>query len=177
MAITGPAPKDPSQRARRNKDPIATTVVRMKIAKPQNTLPPNFLPEGFDEWHSATLEWWGVMSRSPLVENLPEVDWQELYILAVVHHLFMSTGELKFAAELRQRTAQFGTTPESRAKLRIQVADANDKELKLEGRGGRAGKLVPQSARERFAGLAAVQEASADVPAKKAPRRAARKVS
>lgn len=139
MAGHGPAPKDPSRRARKNADPVAGRVISIARSRP-GQLPSDLLPEG-DEWHPATLRWWKRWVESPLAADLPEVDWSELEATAVLHHEFMRKRTFTLASELRLRMQKYGATPEDRARLRITVADADEKD----GKRSRPGK----SSRER----------------------------
>lgn len=146
MPGRGPAPKDPRRRARGNKDPIPTTHIAAEPLAPM-ALPDDLLRDG-DVWHPATLRWWARWCTSPLAANLPAVDWAELEACAVMHNEFMRKRTFTVAAELRLRMAKFGATPEDRARLRIQIADADDKDDK------RAAKS--NSSRERYGQLRAV---------------------
>lgn len=128
MAGRGPAPKDPSRRARVNKQPIAQRVLEATGVAPAE-LPMDLLPDG-DEWHPATLRWWLRWCESPLAENLPAVDWSELEACAVLHHEFMRKRSFTLGSELRLRMAKWGATPEDRARLRISIADADEKDAK-----------------------------------------------
>lgn len=150
MAGTGPRPKAVDRRARTNKDPIPTLTIASEGQEPAS-LPMDLLPEG-DEWHPATLRWWGRWCESPLAQNLPAVDWSELEACAVLHHEFMRKRSFTLGSELRLRMAKWGATPEDRARLRIVIADADAKD---EGR-----PAVP-SARERRGTLRALPAAGA----------------
>lgn len=132
MAGRGPAPKDPSKRVRRNRDPQALKVI---TADPQEQ--PD-LPE-FDvqvevdgkvtaqkfEWPARTREWWKMWAESPLSADFTSTDWSELLDTALLHARFWG-GDHKVAPELRLRVAKFGATPEDRARLRIQFAQADE---------------------------------------------------
>lgn len=123
MAGVGPAPKDPSRRARGNKDPIPTTTIRFVPGEQ----PP--LPEGFP-WHQRTVEWWAMWRDAPQAEHFMASDWDFLLDTAVLHTA-MWEGNASAAAELRLRVAKFGQTPEDRARLRYSVATADEKDAKL----------------------------------------------
>lgn len=69
---------------------------------------------------------WG---RSALTEQFTEADWSELMDTALIHARLWS-GDYRAASELRQRTAKFGATPEDRARLRIQWANADEADSK-----------------------------------------------
>ena len=127
MAGRGPAPKDPARRARQNKM-MASQVIEMPATPVDHTtLPDDLLPDG-DVWHPATLRWWRRWTGSPLAKSLPEVDWSELEATAVLHHEYMRKRSFTLASELRLRMQKFGATPEDRMRLRILVAEADDKD-------------------------------------------------
>lgn len=144
-------PKDPSQRARRNKAPAPSMRIVADPYRPRE-LPEDLLPDG-DYWHPATLRWWQRWVDSPLAGNLPAVDWSELEATAVLHNEYMKKRTFTLASELRLRMQKFGATPEDRMRLRILVADADVKDP--QGPMGSSG----DGARRRFAGLSAVKDA------------------
>ena len=144
IAGHGPPPKDPSRRARTNKGPIPAKVIQIDRMEPGD-LPDDLLPDG-ETWHPATLRWWRRWCSSPLAQHLPAVDWSELEACAVLHHQYMRKRSFTLAGELRLRMAKFGATPEDRARLRIQVADADEKDDKRAAKAG-------GSARERYGKL------------------------
>lgn len=151
MAGRGPAPKDASKRARRNADPIP-----MKLVQPQVAVQPE-LPE-FDvqvkldgelvsesfTWPTQTRQWWTMLAGHPLVHEFFDTDWHYLLETARLHAAFW-LGDMKVASELRLREAKYGFTPEDRARLRIQVAQAAESEVS-------ATEKVT-SARERMKGV------------------------
>lgn len=109
-------------------------------------LPVDLLPRGITDWHPATLRWWARWCSSPLASRLPEVDWSELEATAVLHDEYMRKRTFTLASELRLRMQKFGATPEDRMRLRILVADADEKD----GGGRPALAATGTSARERF---------------------------
>lgn len=124
MAGNGPPPKAPGKRARKNTDPIATrTIEANPDAQPE--LPP--LRSDSLEWSDRTRAWWEMWGASPLARDFIATDWAELLMAAELYDLYIC-GRIGVAAELRLRMAQFGATPESRAKLRITLAVADTKE-------------------------------------------------
>lgn len=138
MAGRGPVAKDPSRRARRNVDPI-----------PQTTLEfvPGVQPELPDrDWPEQTVTWWAMWGRSPQAVLFTESDWSELLDTAILHARLWN-GDIKVGAELRLRVAKFGATPEDRARLRIQFAQADDADAKR--------PVSPPAARERYGDLRA----------------------
>lgn len=143
MAGQGPAPKDPSRRARQNKDPHAQTILRFEQAEPPD-LPTFQIGKDGDlveyQWPQRTLDWWEMWKASPQAEHFSSTDWDFLLDTAVVHARLWS-GEMSAAGELRLRVAKFGATPEDRARLRMQFAQADE----ADGRRPEGGR----SARER----------------------------
>jgi hypothetical protein len=127
MAGVGSAPKDPSKRARRNKDPIGTTVLTFVPGEQP------FLPADYD-WAPQTIDWWRLWREAELSRTFTALDWSFLLDTAVLHTRFW-TGDMKAAPELRLRVAKFGMTPEDRARLRITFADADEKDAKRNERG------------------------------------------
>lgn len=143
----GPAPKPAGRRARRNKDPIPSRIFEVKAVEPY-ALPRDLLPQD-EEWHPATQRWWNRWCNSPLATELPEVDWSELEIIAMLHHTFMKKRSVMVAAEMRQRISGFGATPIDRARLRYQVAIADEKEADV-------AKAPERAAKKRYGGLQVV---------------------
>lgn len=119
MAGVGPAPKPSSRRARRNKDDTPTTILRFEEAEQPN------LPDGYP-WPDETLEWWAMWRDSPQAELFGSTDWSFLLDTAFLHANLWGNGDLSVLAELRIRVAKFGATPEDRARLRMQFAEADE---------------------------------------------------
>jgi hypothetical protein len=118
MAGVGPAAKDPSTRARRNKDTVPTkTILFVKGEQPK-------LPtvRGL-RWPAVTLRWWQMWADSGQADLMTATDWSFLLDTALIHARYWQ-GDLSLAGELRLRVAKFGATLEDRARLRIQFADA-----------------------------------------------------
>lgn len=159
IAGRGPAPKDPSRRARSNKDVVSLRIVQVEaVAQPD-------LPE-FDVevkldgepvmvpfvWPAATRGWWAMLDLHPLAGEFIETDWSYLMDTARIHAAFW-LGRLDAAGELRLREAKYGFTPEDRARLRIQFAQATDAEVTT------AAKVL--SSRTRFKGMTVSDELEA----------------
>lgn len=136
MAGRGPAPKDPSRRARSNKDPVEIRVIEAEPV-PQPELPTFDIQVEVDgkvvtqefTWPARTREWWQMWNDSPLSAEFTSTDWSELLDTALIHAKFWS-GQTSVGNELRLRTAKFGSTPEDRARLRIQFAQADEADEK-----------------------------------------------
>lgn len=162
MAGVGPPPKDPSRRARRNADPIPTTIIRFE----QGVQPD--LPAAYD-WPQQTRAWWSMWANAPQAEHFMETDWQFLLDTALVHAELWS-GNVGVAAELRLRVAKMGSTLEDRARLRLAFAEADEKD---------AARPVGSSSRERYGKLKAVSggEPAQVVSISKPPRGTAKRRS
>lgn len=130
MAGKGPAPKDPSTRSRRNKPPVAERVIEVESGTQPEL--PEFMPVADVEignmaWPAATRAWWKMWAEHPISDEFTDSDWSFLLDTALIHGAYWS-GDLKQGAELRQRVAKFGATPEDRARLRISFAVATKSE-------------------------------------------------
>lgn len=135
MAGRGLAPKDPARRARVNVDPVPTTVLRHQAVTPPA------LPKGLGT--PEVRRWWSTWKASPQAEHFGSTDWLFLLETAYLVKAFYA-GDVKVAAELRLRSAKFGATPEDRARLRMQFAQADEADLRR--------PAVPAS-RERYGDL------------------------
>lgn len=140
MAGRGPAPKDPSRRARRNADPVPLRSLPLERAEQPEL--PETMPSG-EPWPQRTREWWAMWGESALAGDFTANDWSELLDAAVLHGAYWS-GVVSAATELRLRVAKFGATPEDRARLRIQFAAADEADEK---------RWRPASSKERYKGL------------------------
>lgn len=136
MAGRGPAPKDPNRRVGHSpKDPVPLRVLPASPTK-QPALPANlrFFDPATEEnkrfvWPAQTKAWWKMWADSPLSTEFTSTDWSELLDTAFIHARFWR-GDVKVAGELRLRVAKFGATPEDRARLRIQFAQADEADEK-----------------------------------------------
>jgi len=153
MAGKGFAPKDPRTLAgHRGKNAAANLRVIEVEPAAQPDLPEfevtiwrDGIPviESFT-WPLATRGWWRMWSDSPLSADFTEADWSYLLDTAVLHAAYWK-GDMKQAAELRQRVAKFGQTPEDRARLRIQFAAADEADEKR----GKTGPSAPDASGSR----------------------------
>jgi hypothetical protein len=125
----------------------------MRVVQGAEVAPQPVLPKGY-HWSVITRKWWVMWGESPLSAEFTENDWAELAIAARFHEVIWdpesSPSEIKNAgAELRQRTAKFGSTPEDRVRLRIQFAYADQAEEKAEDARARRKALQESGARAR----------------------------
>ena len=160
MPGRGPAPKDASKRARRNKDTVELRVLQIQPTE-QPKLPTFYVDVnlGKDEdgapvivkrrfaWPATTKSWWEMLARHPLAVEFTEMDWAYLAETAMIHAQFWK-GDVKLAGELRLREAKYGFTPEDRARLRMQFALATTAEVESAERVDRA-----VSSRDRMRGI------------------------
>ena len=84
-----------------------------------------------------------MLEYHPLKGEFTELDWSYLLDTALLHARFWQ-GKVDLASELRLREAKYGFTPEDRARLRIQFAQATEAEVDA------SRKVI--SARNRFGG-------------------------
>lgn len=142
MPGIGPAPKDPSRRARGNQTErdwdkrhggdgaLKPTILDWEFAD-QPELPTLQIQEDGQliehPWPAQTRIWWESWKNSPQAEHFGLTDWVFLMDTAVLH-ASLWRGHVNAAAELRLRVAKFGATPEDRARLRMQFADADQKD-------------------------------------------------
>lgn len=127
MAGRGPAPKPVEKRARQNAEPVPMRILPKVLAHQPDL--PEFDVETEEgllpfRWPEHTRVWWQMWADSPLSQEFTATDWSELLDTALLHARVWS-GELRWLPELRLRTAKFGATPEDRARLRIQFAEAD----------------------------------------------------
>lgn len=156
MAGAGPAPKDPAKRVRRNKDASASTVLRFEESQ-QPELPEFDVQVEQDGelvsrkfvWPASTREWWRMLGEAPQAEHLGSTDWSFLLDTALLHAAVWGRGEMKYLPELRLRVAKIGATPEDRARLRMQFAQADEADAKRPAPG--------ESARERRGQIRAIR--------------------
>ncbi|MEU7384024.1 hypothetical protein AB0A91_29365 [Streptomyces sp. NPDC042207] len=118
MAGTGPLPKDPSQRRRRNADTVAGTV--LPPDGPAGPTPD--LPGGHD-YDTRTLSWYETWRTSPQAATFLATDWQRLHMLAELVELYWQEPKKETLSEIRLNEAALGGTAADRVRLRWSVAE------------------------------------------------------
>lgn len=130
--MPGPTPKDPSLRARRNKQ---TTAAKLSLA-PSDVQTPE-LPERHDEegqlipWHPMAVDFWDEVWSSPMAAEYLDADVPGLFILAALTDAYWKgvmqgrTGK-ELAAEIRLQRIDYGLTPIARRRLQWEVERAED---------------------------------------------------
>lgn len=137
MAGRGPAPKEPSKRARTNADPHGLRVYTADPAA-QPELPEFDVQVEVDGamistkfvWPEATRRWWATWGAEPMAQDFTATDWDFLLDTALLHAKVWGAGDLKLLPELRLRVAKMGATSEDRARLRIAYAAADEADEK-----------------------------------------------
>lgn len=157
MSGVGPAPKDPSRRARRNKEAQPQTILRFERAEAPEL--PDFRIERDGDliefvWPERTREWWQMWADSPQAEHFSSTDWDFLLDTALIHAKFWR-GDLSLASELRLRVAKHGATMEDRARLRMAFAEADEAD-------GGKGSSGAESAKARYAKLRVIKPGEGD---------------
>lgn len=145
--MPGPPPKPASQRARRNKDTIPTTILRF-VKADQPALPK---VKGI-VWCKRTRDWWAMWATSAQADHFSATDWDFLLDTALLHNDIWGYGNLDRLPELRIRVAKFGATPEDRARLRMQFAEADT----LDSKRPKEADEKPGGVHEMYPGLRAV---------------------
>lgn len=132
--MPGPAPKDPSLRARRNKTSTAAT---LRVVEPANAAPARHaLPERVDEdgapveWHARAVDWWERAWASPMAAEWLDADVPGLELVAELWDEFYKATSpslrIKLSAELRSQERRFGLAPMDRRTLQWEVERAED---------------------------------------------------
>lgn len=130
MAGNGPAPKDPSVRARRNKTSTRATLVKNpKIKAPA-------LPG--EDWHEMTLAWWADLWSSPMAPEYDDSDKHGLFILATLVNAFWNDPSKEIAAEIRLQRQCFGLTPIDRRRLQWEIERVDEAQDKARTRRAKA---------------------------------------
>jgi hypothetical protein len=147
MGGRGPAPKDPTERRRRNAAPeLAVVVPDDQVRGPE-------LPAGY-EWPDETLAWWQHWRESPQAQTFIATDWSFLLDTALIHAEFW-LGDRSRGAELRLRVAKFGATGEDRRRLKLAVGEppARLSRVRVHGRPGNRKARLLRAADEETARL------------------------
>lgn len=124
--MPGPAAKDSSTRARRNKTSTkATLVADAAIVAPE-------LPGA--DWHPMTLEWWRDLWASPMAPEYDESDRHGLFMYARMVDDFWCAETAKDRRETLVRIEamwkSFGTVPLARRSLQWEIQRAEDAKAK-----------------------------------------------
>ena len=121
MPGTGPLPKDPSQRRRRNADAVPGTV--LPAGGPDGPTPE--LPGGHD-YDTRTLSWYETWRCSPQAATFLSTDWQRLHMLAQLVEQYWQEPKKELLSEIRLNESALGATAADRIRLRWTVADEDN---------------------------------------------------
>lgn len=157
--MSGPSPKDPSLRGRRNK-----TATRATLSKPngEDTEKPT-LPSSI-EWYPEVVAWWDDLWASEPRKEWIDVDTHLLSVAARLYQMMLDPDTKPLAAkalagEYRQILVQFGLTPMARRTLQWEV-------LRVEGEKNAAARRASAGATSTTAAKA-TPRASARVDPRK----------
>jgi len=130
--MPGPAPKESSLRARRNK-----TATRATLVRDHHTTAPE-LPDRNDGWHSMTRKWWADVWASPMSPEWDESDQHNVYLLAMIYDDVWCAEtpreRQQASAEYRQQRKDLGLTPFDRRRLEWQIEQTEEARDKGEKR-------------------------------------------
>jgi hypothetical protein len=127
--MAGPAPKDPSVRARRNK---VSTRAKLR-ANPKLKAP--VLPELVGVfWDRKTLDWWSDVWASPMAPEFDDSDAHGLIALAMIVNDFWTVPTARerkeCAAEIRMQSQRFGLSPMDRRRLQWEIERTDEAQAK-----------------------------------------------
>lgn len=129
--MSGPPPKNPATRQRRNKVSTAAALSAPRIRIPTK-LPEPRIVEVEDikiirEWHPFVVEFWRDLRRSPMVGEYVQSDLHRLYMLADLLDLYWY-GSRGLAVEIRLQGQCFGLTPLDRRRLQWEIQKVEEGE-------------------------------------------------
>lgn len=133
--VQGRTPKPDGEAVNRNQKLIDTTYLDWdgKVRGPE-------LPSDY-KWHRQTKIWWEHWRSSPQAIVMADADWEELLLVAFLHHAIWEDkgtrggkmsiqGKVQAIAQIRRTTAEFGATFGDRLRLRMKIrTDFSDKEF------------------------------------------------
>jgi len=126
MAGRGPAPKDASQRRRRNEPARGEWVDLPPLDGP--VLPP--LPDREDGWASRTRGAWDAWRADPATGMFGPAEVQAAMDLAHLYDANVRRGDERFASETRLRADGLGLTAKGKRDLRWRVGEVEDLPVK-----------------------------------------------
>lgn len=122
MAVAGRKPKPDGLKRNNHKPTYDWTEVPDVPFEGGRKLPARWL-EG-RSWPTRTKQWWSALSSMPHCVLWSDADWQYAIDTAYVHAAF-AKGDMRVAAELRNREKLLGNTLDSRRDIRIRYVDPN----------------------------------------------------
>lgn len=122
--MSGPAPKDPALRARRNKASTRAELDPSTRVKAPPLRPSMFAPA---KVHPQLRRWWRVIWQSPMAPRWLEADIERLYLVALLRNDFYHERKAATAAEIRLQERDLGLTPLDRRRLEWSIAGPSQK--------------------------------------------------
>lgn len=124
MSGRGPAPKDPTQRRRRNKDQHAELPADGELRGPE--LPATYRSHDGENaltvrYLAPTRAWWDTWRASPQAAQFSGTDWQRLLMLAPLVDAYLRVPTVKGHTEIRLAESLFGATVVDRMRLRWEL--------------------------------------------------------
>lgn len=154
--MPGPAPKDPTVRARRNKSSTASVLKERRRGRQPS------LPDAPGElgWHQQTVAWWKDVWASPMAPEYDDSDRHGLNMLAVLvnDYWYAETGRERkdLAAEIRQQSQRFGLSPIDRRRLQWEIERTDEAQQKGTRRRASAAPKKPAGGADPRAVLRAI---------------------
>lgn len=146
--MPGPAKKDPSLLARRNKPPAKTVLKKQTRAPKVPSLPPG------PRWYPQVRDWWKRAWSSPMAKMWADSDCDAMFLAARLQQQFWdpetsSSTRNQTAAQIRAIFDQCGLTPMARNRLgwELESSDPDDS-----SQGGSPQKATPKKVAESAAG-------------------------
>jgi hypothetical protein len=145
--MSGPPPKDPSTRRRRNQTSTrATLPSKHDVARPP-------LPDD-RAWHTKAVAWWEAVWASPMATEFVDADVPALERLVLLVHFYWTaetpTDMLKLASEIRLQQVNFGLTPYDRRRLEWTIEQTDEaKDRGARRRAATAKPAAPTSGRAK----------------------------
>jgi hypothetical protein len=150
--MPGPAPKDPSVRARRNKKSTRATLISDEVVTIAE------LPE-FD-WHPQVGAWWDDLWSSPMAPEYMNMDKHALFRVArLIHQFWVAEGwreMCEIQIRLEKADADFGTVPLARMRLQWEREKSEEAKDKGKSRRERQGNIQPKAGEDPRSILRAV---------------------
>lgn len=130
MGVPGTKPKPDGQKRHR----VKPTYEWLEVPDEPFTGGPKLPAKRTDgrAWPARTKRWWSAISSMPHCVAWTETDWEYAIDTAYVHAEF-ATGDMRQAAELRNREKLLGNTLDSRRDLRIRYVTLTEEREEAAG--------------------------------------------
>ena len=129
--MSGPMPKDPALRQRRNK---ATTRSALVAEIVQRKRAPRLPRAAGIKWHAMTRAWWRDVWHSPMAAEYLRADMHGLYRLAMLVNRFWEFPGEQIASEIRLQQQAFGLTPLDRRRLEWSIEQVKEASTRRDAR-------------------------------------------